>query len=325
MVEISTLITICNLRNEPDLLSHLSLELIDIYTLHASELVPTHIQNRSRSQFRSHKSLIELGSGIDLLHQFLWNDLSGIVLRIKRKQLRLESPIFVKLREHLHEVPLDARAAYRRVMTLRQQSVKCMSELVESSLHVVDAHILRQIAYIHDDRPYVVTCGVVILIADIVHPRSAAFAATREKVRSKNTDKRTVIVSKLPSGHAIRIIARNALYLLGIYAIKHLRSGKHSIKHILSLKVFAYCIFIQVILGTSYLLGIVPPVPLLYLGALREESRLDVSVHKELHLLQFLLGLDIGRIHYALQELIHGLRVRCHLVRKGEGRRRLVA
>ena len=276
--------------------------------------MPAHIEDGSGAELRGHEALVELLGGKDLLHQLLRDGFTGGVLRILREQRRLEGPVLVELREHLHEVARDIGAAHGRVVALGQQAVQGVAELVEGRLHLVDGKVVvGEIADVHDDRADVVALSVHVLLADVVHPRAAALAWTRLVVGREDTHQRAVLGRHLVGAH-LRVVHRHAFQALEVHAVEDMRVGEDAVHDAVNLEIGLGLRLIQVVLGLADLLGIVPPVPRLDPGAGGQLALLHLLIHHGLHVGQFGLGAGHGRGHDLAQEIVHGLGVARHLV-----------
>ena len=202
-------------------------------------------------------------------------------------------------------------------MALAQQSVQGVSELVEGGLDLVDAHILGEVAYVHDDGADLNSVRVIVLFAYIVHPRAASLALAGEVVCGEDTDQRTVVVGKLIGGNAVGVVAGHSLEHLGVHSVENLGSREDSFDYVLCLEVRAGLSLVEVILCLADLLGIVPPVPLLDFGALGKLACLDILIHNSLHISKFFFCLLHCRSHNAHKEGIYGFGICGHLVGKG--------
>ncbi len=147
-----------------------------------------------------------------------------------------------------------------------------MPEFVEHSRHLIKAEKRRgilsrfaEIAYVDDDRTYILTGSCLLLIADIVHPRPAALCLTRKIVRQENADQGTVRISYLERLH-IRMIYRDILYLLYIDSVQPVCRLEDTMTDILHTEIRSCLIFVQSIFALADLLRIIRPVPSPYHG-----------------------------------------------------------
>ena len=198
-------------------------------------------------------------------------------------------------------------------MALSEQAVQSVSELVENGLHLVDGEVLLQVADIDDDGTNHVALSIDILLADVVHPGSAAFARARQVVGGEDAQQIAVGIRHLVGRDDFGVIRRHVLQFLHIHAIKRIGSDEDAFHHVLELEVGLGELFVEVVFLLTHLLGIVPPVPLLYLAAGRKLARCDVLVHQLLHVIDLLFGSVHGSLHDVGEEGIDCLRVVRHL------------
>ena len=158
-----------------------------------------------------------------------------------------------------------------------------VSELVEHGEHLVDAQVFGKVRDIDYDRAHVVALCIHILVAHIVHPGTSPLAVAGEVVGREYAYQGTVVSGYLIGGD-LGIVGGDALQLLGIHAVEGLGRTEHTVHHIVYPEVGPGLRLVEVVLRLAHLLGIVPPVPLLYLRALGKLPLLYVLVHKGLAL-----------------------------------------
>ena len=288
--------------------------------------MPLHVEDGSGAKLGSHEALIELRCGLDLVHQFLGDNLAGLVMDgVLGEKLGLESPVLVELREGLDEVAGHGSTAHGRIMALGQEAVKGMAELVKSGLHLVHGQESRtvlvrrgEIADIDYDRTYFLAVGIVVLVAEIVHPCAAALGRAREIVAEEDTEQGAVGIGELP-GLSCVVVELHPLQTLEVHPVQGMSRLEDTLLHVLHLEVRLGQVLVKVVLGLAYLLGIIPPVPWLDLGPYREKSGLDVLVHDLLHVGNLLLRLGDGGLHDTVKELVHSLWIMGHLRLEYEG------
>ena len=200
-----------------------------------------------------------------------------------------------------------------------------MSELVENSLHLVDSKILFEVADIDDNGTNHLALSIDVLLADVVHPGSATLARARQIVCREDAQEIAVGIRHLIGRDDFGIIRRHVLQFLHIHAIKRIGSDEDAFHHVLELEVGLGEFFVEVIFLLAHLLGIVPPVPLLYLAAGRKFASRYVLIHQLLHVIDLLLGFRYGSCHNVGEEGINRFCVVCHLGFEEIGGRIVVA
>ena len=110
------------------------------------------------------------------------------------KNLRLERPVLIELRESLHEIAGHIGTAHIHVTAFREHSVQCMTELMERGLDLVDGKRchgivrLAEVADIDDDRTHVLAGSIHILLTEVGHPCTATFRAARKVVSKEEAE-----------------------------------------------------------------------------------------------------------------------------------------
>ena len=93
-----------------------------------------------------------------------------------------------------------------------------VAEFMEHGLHLVDVHVLGEVAHVHDDGAHVIAFGVNVLLAHIVHPRPSPLACTGEIVGREYAHEGAVGVGNL-IGVDPGVVDGHAVYLLGVDAV----------------------------------------------------------------------------------------------------------
>ena len=199
MVEVCRAVTRNDFVYKSHLFDSLVFERYDIDAVYRFERMPLHIEQSRSYQLGSHKPLVECSCGVYLPYQRVGYDLTRfVVFGIGLEYFGLESPVFVYLRGHLHKVARSIGAAHRTVVTSRQQAVQSVSKLVKHGLYLIGSEQrgLRgsrfgKVAHIYYNRANIFACYH-LLIAEVVHPRTAAFAVARIIVCVQDTYQRPV-------------------------------------------------------------------------------------------------------------------------------------
>ena len=194
--------------------------------------------------------------------------------------------------------------------------MKGMSELVEDRLHLVYVKIFLQVAHIHYYGANHVAIRIHILLADVVHPCPTPLAVTRQIVGGEDGEQGTVGIRHLVGGDYILVVCRHVIQFLHVDAIQSVCCNEDTLHHILQLEIRLHHVLVQVVLVLPDLLGIVPPVPWLYLRAGRKLALCYVLVHLSLHV-GYLQACSLhSLLHDAGEEGIHRLGILRHLVLK---------
>ena len=216
------------------------------------EFVPLHVEDRRGAKLGGHEALVELPGIVNLGHEGVRNDLTGLVmLGIFSENLRLESPVLIKLRECLHEVTGDIGSADGRIVALCEKSVEGVAELVEHSLDLINGKEGRErvgrsrhVADVDDDRANVIALGVNILLTEVRHPRAASLRRAREIVGREYSKKTSVRVNDL-EGLDGRVVERNILQRLDGDAVKLVGGEEYAVADILHPEIWLRQILVQ--------------------------------------------------------------------------------
>ena len=100
-------------------------------------------------------------------------------------------------------------------MAFGKKSVECVTKLVEYGLNLVYGEKCRErvccrshVAYVYDNRSYVIAILVYILLSEVGHPGTASLGVSWEVVRHKDTQQRGVCIHYLKDFN-LRVVKRN--------------------------------------------------------------------------------------------------------------------
>ena len=219
------------------------------------KLVPFHIQNRCGRKLRGHKSLVESSCCYNFLHKRLRNHLTALIMEgVGGENLRLERPVFVNLRREFHKVACYGCATDTLVVAFCEQAVECVTEFVEHCAHLVNAQQRRfvgcrfgEITHIHDNRTDFCPVCRNPLVADVVHPRSAAFCSARIVVGGEYSQKTSVGGVRNAEYFHIRMIFRCALNRFNANAVEFGGCRENARTDILHLEIWTGLSFVEVV------------------------------------------------------------------------------
>jgi len=279
-----------------------------------------HVQQGGGDKFRGGETLVEFAGLIQLVDQFLWDHLAGLVVAgVHFQHFRLVDPVLHDLGGEFHEIAGNVGPCQALVGALRQQSMQSVPEFMEKGFHLVIAqqgrlvaHRLGEVAGDGDHRPHVDPFGRGVLLAVVGHPGASLLRCPRKIIHVEYPDEGAVAVFHLihlafgvKEGHVLHFGEGESIKLVG--------HAKNPVADIVQLEIGTQLLFIKVELLLPHLLGIIPPVPTLQfeVASFAVDHRLDVG--------GFLFGSGDGRGPHLGKQVIHIFRCFGHVVVDHEG------
>ena len=226
------------------------------------------------------------------------------MLGIALDHFRLECPVFVDLRAHLHIVAVNVCAGKSLVRSARQHSLQSVTELMERGLHLVDGQQrrrsgggLREVAHIIYYRTTHVAVGIYSGSLHLLHPGALALGVAGEIVAH-------------PHGHMLaglgvhHVIYLHVLHIFGSIGHRHqfdavqfLGGVEQPLQHLVHAEVGTKVSLVEVILLLLYLVGIIVIIP----GC--DGDVVSMLVCVSLHVLHLLVRALHGRLEHLHQQV----------------------